>query len=315
MSGSGSGAEVDALPAFGFAEPGPLRDTLTKYALAGPKVATAGLRVELELDGEPIPTAGDLSALLDSAGRRIAIVETTSCRLVRLADVDDAHAIDEGEGYANSHEFRVAHERYWNGNLGQLRERLGDPAFRIDDDTEVAAERFRIRRILSDAPDSRVVVRPTYPADRPVVDAFLAANNADVNARHGELVDARVHPALLAEVEGTFAGALTWIVDGDALEVHTLHAVGRFQGVGTALLAAARRVAEVVGCRRMWVVTTNDNVDALRFYQRRGMRLARVNAGAVDLARATLKPSIPETGAHGIPIRDELVLETEVHRG
>jgi hypothetical protein len=57
------------------------------------------------------------------------------------------------------------------------------------------------------------------------------------------------------------------------------------------------------------VLTTNDNVNALRFYQRRGFRLAALNAGAVDDARATLKPEIPPVGAYGIPLRDELVLD------
>jgi uncharacterized protein YhfF/N-acetylglutamate synthase-like GNAT family acetyltransferase len=312
---SGSGVDVPALPAFGFADPGPLRDELTRLALGGRKVATAGLRVEFELDGEPIPEAGDLSALLDSSGRRVAVVETTSCRVIRLADVDDAHAIDEGEGDANAHEFRVSHERYWNGSLDRLRERLGDPTFAIDGDTEITAERFRIVGIVSDDVDSAVVVRPVYPADRPAVNEFLVANHSDVVARLGALVDARTHPALLAEAEGALAGVLTWIVAGDALEVLTLHAAARRRGVGTALLAAARRVAEVAGSRRVWLITTNDNVDALRFYQRRGLRLVRVDAGAVDRSRATLKPGIAAVGDHGIPIRDELVLEMEVGRG
>ena len=59
-------------------------------------------------------------------------------------------------------------------------------------------------------------------------------------------------------------------------------------------------------------MTTNDNVDALRFYQRRGFRLARVDAGAVDRSRATIKPAIPEVGDHGIPLRDELELEMAI---
>ena len=58
--------------------------------------------------------------------------------------MDDRHAIDEGEGYANAAEFRVAHERFWNGYLDDLRARLGDPAFAITDDTLVTAERFRV---------------------------------------------------------------------------------------------------------------------------------------------------------------------------
>ena len=68
-------------------------------------------------------------------------------------------------------------------------------------------------------------------------------------------------------------------------------------------------MAEASGAHRLWLITTNDNVDALRFYQRRGYRLARVDAGAVDRSRAALKPAIPEIGAHGIPLRDELELE------
>ena len=67
----------------------------------------------------------------------------------------------------------------------------------------------------------------------------------------------------------------------------------QWDGVGTALIAAARRVAEASGARRLWLITTNDNVDALRFYQRRGFRLARVDAGAVDRSRAALKPAHP----------------------
>jgi hypothetical protein len=63
------------------------------------------------------------------------------------------------------------------------------------------------------------------------------------------------------------------------------------------------------GCARLWVITTNDNVDALRFYQRRGFRLAAVHRGAVDDSRSRLKPEIPVTGAYGIPLRDEIELE------
>jgi ribosomal protein S18 acetylase RimI-like enzyme len=75
---------------------------------------------------------------------------------------------------------------------------------------------------------------------------------------------------------------------------------------------AVEQAAAERGCRRLWVLTTNDNVDALRFYQRRGFRLAELHPGAVDDSRARLKPEIPEAGEHGIPLRDELVLDKEV---
>jgi hypothetical protein len=62
------------------------------------------------------------------------------------------------------------------------------------------------------------------------------------------------------------------------------------------------------GRGRLWLITSNDNLNAIRFYQRRGMRLTAVHRGAIDEARQ-IKPSIPLIGEHGIPIHDELELE------
>jgi uncharacterized protein YhfF len=144
-------ADLSVLPSWGFAFPGPLRDELTRLALAGTKTTTAGLFAEMEAEGEAVTGAGSLEVLLDSAERPVAVIETIENRVVRLADVDDRHAIDEGEGYANAAEFREAHERFWNGYLDDLRVTLGDPAFTIGDDTLVVLQRFRIvERIDSD---------------------------------------------------------------------------------------------------------------------------------------------------------------------
>jgi len=132
------------MPAWGFADPGPLRDELTAAALAGAKTATTSLLDELSRGGEPMPVVGERSILLDSADRPVAIVETTEVRVLRLADVDDPFAIDEGEGYAGYGDWRVAHERFWNGYLDELRATIGDPGWTLGDDTRVVAERFRL---------------------------------------------------------------------------------------------------------------------------------------------------------------------------
>jgi GNAT superfamily N-acetyltransferase len=154
-------------------------------------------------------------------------------------------------------------------------------------------------------------VRPREPADEPAVGAFLAERDSARVARLGRLERPLDHPALLAERDGALAGVLTYLVGRDDCEILTLHAAEQWHGVGTALLEAVERIAAERGCRRLWLLTTNDNVDALRFYQRRGFRLARLNPGAVDDARARLKPELPAVGEYGIPIRDELVLEKE----
>jgi uncharacterized protein YhfF/N-acetylglutamate synthase-like GNAT family acetyltransferase len=299
---------------WGFGSGGPLRDRLTALALAGRKTATASLLVDYELDGEMVPKPGDRQVLIDTRDQAIAVVESVSAHVVRLADVDDQYAIDEGEGYANAAEFRVAHEQFWNGELDRLRDGLGDPSFDLTDDTLIVAERFRVLEIVDDAGSPLVPsVGIADPRDRAPVDAFLAEHNSDMAARQGELVDARREAALIIKDDaGGIAGVLTWILDGDSMEILTLHTARQWAGGGSALLTAARRVAEAIGARRLWLITTNDNTDALRFYQRRGFRLARVDAGAVDRSRAALKPGIPGTGLNDVPIRDELVLELSI---
>jgi GNAT superfamily N-acetyltransferase len=152
-------------------------------------------------------------------------------------------------------------------------------------------------------------IRPRAEGDRDPIEAFLRERNAARVARLGVLEDSLAHPALIAERGGALAGVLTYVIEGEACEILTLHAAERFGGTGSALVAAVEKVAAGAGCARLWLITTNDNVDALRFYQRRGFRLAALHRGAVDDSRARLKPEIPRVGDHGIDLRDELELE------
>jgi GNAT superfamily N-acetyltransferase len=155
-------------------------------------------------------------------------------------------------------------------------------------------------------------VRAAAASDRDRVDRFLGDHSAALVARLDQLVDARRLPAFLAEDDGEIAGVATYIVGDTDCEVLTLHATQPWQGAGTALLREVEQVAAEHGCTRLWLITTNDNVDALRFYQRRGFRFAKVHPGAVDASRLKLKPGIPEVGEYGIPIRDEIVLEKKI---
>ena len=152
-------------------------------------------------------------------------------------------------------------------------------------------------------------MRPREESDLPEVERFLSDRHARHVARLGRLEDSLAHPALVAERSGRLAGVLTYVLDRDTCEVLTLHAAERGGGVGTALLKAAEGIARNAGCARLWLITTNDNVDALRFYQRRGFRLAALHRGAVDDSRNRLKPDIPVVGDHGIHLRDELELD------
>jgi GNAT superfamily N-acetyltransferase len=153
-----------------------------------------------------------------------------------------------------------------------------------------------------------VVVRPYDPAaDERWATAFLDEHlDGRRQVRRGEIID--VLAPGLGLVAGDGAGLLTYRVEGDAIELTGIAAQPRGGGVGTALVEALVSLAPAAGASRIWVVTTNDNLDALAFYQRRGFRLSSVRIGAIDVARRTLKPAISAIGEHGIEMHDEIEL-------
>jgi ribosomal protein S18 acetylase RimI-like enzyme len=128
---------------------------------------------------------------------------------------------------------------------------------------------------------------------------------------HGTIHIVSALPGFIAEVDSEAAGLLTYHLDGAACEIVTLNSWREGAGIGSALIDAAVDAARTAGCTRVWLLTTNDNLHALRFYQRRGFRLAALYPDALTEARR-VKPSIPATGYHGIPIRDEIELEIQL---
>jgi DNA-3-methyladenine glycosylase I len=156
-------------------------------------------------------------------------------------------------------------------------------------------------------------VRPLEPNDRSWLTGFMTERwGVPLAAGGGRLHRLDDLPGFAAvSADGTVAGVVTYLIEADVCEVVSIDAVVQREGIGTALLEAACEAAVAAGCRRVQLITTNDNVDALRFYQRRGFALTELRRDAVDESRR-LKPQIPLVGAHGIPIRDELVLVREL---
>jgi len=103
-------------------------------------------------------------------------------------------------------------------------------------------------------------------------------------------------------------GLLTYTISNDELEIVTLNAFDEGKGVGTALLGELEKLAKMKNCSRIWLITTNDNVDALRFYQKRGYEIKSVHRYAIEESRK-IKPQLPFVGKYGIPIRDEIEME------
>lgn len=114
--------------------------------------------------------------------------------------------------------------------------------------------------------------------------------------------------AVIAWTDGVRVGAATYNLGTDGCELMSINATVRGLGVGSALISSVEQALQKAGIGRIWLITSNDNLDALRFYQRRGYRISAVYPNAVDEARKH-KPTIPQVGYYKIPIHDELELE------
>ena len=110
------------------------------------------------------------------------------------------------------------------------------------------------------------------------------------------------------EDEREWLGLVTFIVTGDECEVTSLNSLREAQGIGTSLINAVVEEARKHGYKRVFFITTNDNLNALGFYQKRGFELVAVYRGAVNESRK-IKPGIPLIGYNNIPLRDEIELE------
>lgn len=157
-------------------------------------------------------------------------------------------------------------------------------------------------------------VRRAHHDERPAVAGLVAARWGSTQiVSRDQLHDAATAEAVVAVRGGEIVGAATFVVRGAEAELLTLDALEEGQGIGSALVDAVARAAATAHARRLVLSTTNDNLRALGFYQRRGFRLVELLVGAIDRARVR-KPSIPLVGSSGIPIRDELVLVRDLDR-
>jgi ribosomal protein S18 acetylase RimI-like enzyme len=124
----------------------------------------------------------------------------------------------------------------------------------------------------------------------------------------GSIHQADELPGFIAEIDGQRTGLLTWKVNENMLEIITMNALKQRVGIGSDLVNAAKEEAKNLTCSRVWVITTNDNVPAQKYYRALGFSIAAVHKDAVKESRK-LKPEIPFLGIEGIPITDEIELE------
>ena len=152
-------------------------------------------------------------------------------------------------------------------------------------------------------------IRAITEGDKPWISRTLTARwGSPLIITRGFAHHANLLPGFIALYRGSPAGLLTYHVKADQCEIVTLDSLVTGIGIGKALLETAAQTALTLGCQRLWLITTNDNTSAIRYYQRQGFHFAAIYPNAIQKYRI-LKPGIPEVGIDEIPIRDEIEFE------
>jgi N-acetylglutamate synthase-like GNAT family acetyltransferase len=155
----------------------------------------------------------------------------------------------------------------------------------------------------------RLEIRAADESDRKWMTGVIKARWGEERVVvHGTAFRPAELPAFVAFQDDDRVGLLTFHPDNETIEIITIDSLKPRGGVGSKMLDAMKDHARRTGCRRLWLITTNDNLNTLGFYQKRGFALVALHRNALDLSRM-IKPIIPFVGLNGIPLRDELELE------
>jgi len=146
-------------------------------------------------------------------------------------------------------------------------------------------------------------------ADRQEVGRFVARSwGSSLSVSRGRVYDTKGLPGFICRQGQTIAGLVTYHIENNECEIITLDSLVKNKGFGTALLYKVIEKAKNQKCNRVWLITTNDNTNAIGFYQKRGFEWAGFYRDAMEESRK-LKPQIPEYGHGNIPIKHELEFE------
>lgn len=144
---------------------------------------------------------------------------------------------------------------------------------------------------------------------RELVNQFFIDNwfSTDMSIR-GEIIDGTKLDGFLLQEKNTIIGLVTYTFFGDICEIVSLDSKRENIGIGSALLKEIEKIAIDNNCKKMRLITTNDNMRALQFYQKRGYCLTKLYPNAMEEVRK-VKPNVPALGDNDIPLRDEIELE------
>ena len=174
----------------------------------------------------------------------------------------------------------------------------------------VVRDRFVSKKVLDDSLNDNYKIVEITDKFRGLVNEILKEEWESTNIIiRGQVIDGnKLDGFIYLDEKNEIKGVITYLIyQNNEIEIVSLNSFMQNIGIGTKLIDKVKQIAKEKSCKVIKLVTTNDNVNALKFYQKRGFYISNVYLNAVEKSRK-LKPQIPLYADNGIMIRDEIEL-------
>lgn len=128
----------------------------------------------------------------------------------------------------------------------------------------------------------------------------------------GKVIDGTKLDGFIALKDDEIIGLITYMIESNECEICSLNSFIENKGIGTALINKVKEYAKKNKCTRIKLITINDNIRGLEFYQKRGFVFSNLFKNSIEEYSRKLKPQIPLYADNGLPIRDEIELEMNI---
>ena len=145
--------------------------------------------------------------------------------------------------------------------------------------------------------------------DNKAVSEIIKGWGSDIIVTRGKCYRAEDLDGILVYDNGKIIGLGLYRIKRDC-EIVLLETFVQNKGIGTQIIEKIKEIAKSKNCKRIWLITTNANINALGFYQKRGFHISNIYKNAMEKSRK-IKPEIPRM-ENGIEIRDEIEFEMEM---
>jgi GNAT superfamily N-acetyltransferase len=146
--------------------------------------------------------------------------------------------------------------------------------------------------------------------DNKIISDIIKGLGSDILVTRGKIYRAEDLDGILVYDNRKIIGLGLYYIKNNECEIVLLETFVQNKGIGTQIIEKIKEIAKTENCKRIWLITTNENINALRFYQKRGFHFSNIYINALEESRK-INPGIPKE-ENGIEIRDEIEFEMEI---